>query len=99
MPRGGSFSAANLTANQPQLRRSLPLGLMTDASWTHHPCQGWHYNLPEPTRYPQLCDKGGRGKPDARCQLNRRASLEPFMRGQVAPLALWQMRQRDTTEA
>lgn len=40
-----------------QHNRRLLLGLMTDAGWAHHPYEWWHYNLPDPTRYPPLSDK------------------------------------------
>jgi len=40
-----------------QRNRCLRLGLMTAAGWTHHPYEWWHYNLPEPTRYPKLSDE------------------------------------------
>jgi D-alanyl-D-alanine dipeptidase len=36
--------------------RLLLLALMTAAGWEHHPHEWWHYNLPEPTRYPPLHD-------------------------------------------
>jgi D-alanyl-D-alanine dipeptidase len=29
---------------------------MTLAGWTHHPYEWWHYNLPDPMRYPPLSD-------------------------------------------
>jgi len=40
-----------------QRNRALLLDLMTIAGWDHHPYEWWHYNLPEPTRYPQLSDQ------------------------------------------
>lgn len=44
-------------APQAQRNRCLLLGIMTGAGWDHHPHEWWHYNLPEPTRYPKLSDK------------------------------------------
>jgi len=44
-------------APQAQRNRSLLLGLMTGAGWDHHRHEWWHYNLPDPTRYPRLSDK------------------------------------------
>ena len=40
-----------------QQHRCLLLGIMTLAGWTHHPYEWWHYNLPDPTRYPLLRDE------------------------------------------
>ena len=42
---------------QAQNNRRLLLEVMTAAGWAHHPHEWWHYNLPEPTRYPQLSDE------------------------------------------
>ncbi|MFZ4626199.1 MAG: D-alanyl-D-alanine dipeptidase [Rhodoferax sp.] len=44
-------------APQAQRSRCLLLGIMTAAGWDHHPHEWWHYNLPEPTRYPKLGDQ------------------------------------------
>lgn len=44
-------------APEAQRNRCLLLGIMTGAGWDHHPHEWWHYNLPEPTRYPKLSDK------------------------------------------
>ena len=35
----------------------LELGLMTAAGWVHHPHEWWHYNLPDPCRFPPLSDE------------------------------------------
>ena len=32
--------------------RSLLLGTMAAAGWAHNPREWWHYNLPDPARYP-----------------------------------------------
>ncbi len=40
-----------------QRHRGLLLGIMSKAGWNHHPHEWWHYNLPDPTRYPQLSDQ------------------------------------------
>ncbi|OQW88163.1 MAG: D-alanyl-D-alanine dipeptidase [Rhodoferax ferrireducens] len=40
-----------------QHNRRLLLGVMTAAGWAHHPHEWWHYNLPDPTRYPPLSDE------------------------------------------
>ncbi|MBB1077795.1 D-alanyl-D-alanine dipeptidase [Rhodoferax sp. 4810] len=37
--------------------RQLLLSLMTAAGWEHHPHEWWHYNLPEPCRFPPLSDE------------------------------------------
>ena len=42
---------------QAQHNRHLLLDVMTRTGWVHHPHEWWHYNLPEPTRYPQLSDE------------------------------------------
>jgi len=42
---------------QAQHNRRLLLEVMTRTGWEHHPHEWWHYNLPEPTRYPQLSDE------------------------------------------
>ncbi len=39
-----------------QRNRLLLLGLMTAAGWTHNPREWWHYNLPDPYRFPLLSD-------------------------------------------
>ncbi|OIP18383.1 MAG: D-alanyl-D-alanine dipeptidase [Comamonadaceae bacterium CG_4_9_14_3_um_filter_60_33] len=51
-----SFHGATNIADVAQRNRGLLLALMTQAGWTHHPYEWWHYNLPEPTRYPLLSD-------------------------------------------
>ena len=40
-----------------QRNRCLLLGLMTAAGWEHYRFEWWHYNLPDPTRYPLLSDR------------------------------------------
>jgi len=52
-----SFHGRTDIAPAAQHNRCLLLGLMTAAGWTHHPYEWWHYNLPEPTRYPKLSDE------------------------------------------
>ena len=39
-----------------QRNRFLFLGLMAVAGWRHNPTEWWHYQLPEPERYPLLSD-------------------------------------------
>lgn len=39
-----------------QRNRFLFLGLMAAAGWRHNPNEWWHYQLPEPERYPLLTD-------------------------------------------
>lgn len=39
---------------QAQENRRLLLELMHKAGWEHHPHEWWHYNLPQPARYPKL---------------------------------------------
>ena len=51
-----SFHGATDIAVDAQRNRCLLLGLMTLAGWAHHPYEWWHYNLPDPTRYPPLSD-------------------------------------------
>lgn len=51
-----SFHGCTHIGQVAQRNRCLLLGLMTAAGWMHHPHEWWHYNLPEPTRYPQLSD-------------------------------------------
>ena len=51
-----SFHGCTSIAVAAQHNRGLLLGLMTQAGWTHHPYEWWHYNLPDPTRYPPLSD-------------------------------------------
>ena len=51
-----SFHGATGIAVAAQQHRCLLLGLMTLAGWTHHPCEWWHYNLSDTTRYPLLGD-------------------------------------------
>ena len=52
-----SFHARTDISRQAQSNRLLLLGIMVAAGWEHHPCEWWHYNLPEPTRYPILSDR------------------------------------------
>ncbi len=40
-----------------QRHRQHLLKLMTAAGWEHHPFEWWHYNLPEPCRFPPLSDE------------------------------------------
>jgi D-alanyl-D-alanine dipeptidase len=51
-----SFHGVTTIAPTALRNRSVLLGLMTLAGWTHHPFEWWHYNLPNPTRYPSLND-------------------------------------------
>ncbi len=37
-----------------QRNRALLLGIMTAAGWGHYAQEWWHYQLPEPRRYPAL---------------------------------------------
>ena len=57
-----SFHGRTDIRPQAQHNRCLLLGLMTAAGWTHHPYEWWHYNLPEPTRYPKLSDDAVEGE-------------------------------------
>lgn len=41
-------------AREAQRNRALLLGLMTAAGWDHYSMEWWHYQLPEPRRYPAL---------------------------------------------
>lgn len=52
-----SFPGSTAISAVAQRHRSMLLGIMTLAGWTHHPYEWWHYNLPDPTRYPQLRDE------------------------------------------
>jgi D-alanyl-D-alanine dipeptidase len=52
-----SFHACTDISRHAQSNRLLLLGIMAAAGWAHHPCEWWHYNLPEPTRYPVLSDR------------------------------------------
>jgi D-alanyl-D-alanine dipeptidase len=45
-----------------QRNRALLLGLMVAAGWTHYPDEWWHYQLPDPERYPVLGDQAADGK-------------------------------------
>ena len=40
-----------------QHNRRLLLDVMTAAGWVHHPHEWWHYNLPDPCRFPPLSDE------------------------------------------
>ena len=51
-----SFHGRCDIAVEAQRNRCLLLGLMTAAGWDHHPFEWWHFNLPDPTRYPRLSD-------------------------------------------
>ena len=52
-----SFHGSTAIAPIAQQNRCLLLGIMTLAGWAHHPYEWWHYNLPDPTRYPLLRDE------------------------------------------
>jgi D-alanyl-D-alanine dipeptidase len=39
-----------------QRNRLLLLGLMAAAGWQHYQNEWWHYNLPQPERFPMLSD-------------------------------------------
>ncbi|MEI6984944.1 MAG: D-alanyl-D-alanine dipeptidase [Rhodospirillaceae bacterium] len=45
-----------------QRNRALLLGIMTAAGWTHYPFEWWHYQLPNPGRYPLLSDSAAGGR-------------------------------------
>lgn len=45
----------DLTAEQQRNRAAL-LGIMTAAGWTHYAFEWWHYQLPDPARYPLITD-------------------------------------------
>lgn len=51
----------DLTTDQ-QRNRALLLGVMSAAGWDHYATEWWHYQLPDPERYPLLSDAaiGGR---------------------------------------
>ena len=51
-----SFHGNTEITPRAQHNRCLLMGLMTLAGWDHHPFEWWHYNLPDPTRYPKLSD-------------------------------------------
>jgi len=51
-----SFHGCCDIAVEAQRNRCLLLGIMTVAGWDHHPFEWWHFNLPQPTRYPRLSD-------------------------------------------
>lgn len=51
-----SFHGATDIAAPAKHNRRLLLDLMRLAGWVHHPYEWWHYNLPDPTRYPPLSD-------------------------------------------
>ncbi len=57
-----SFHGDTSIAPAAQRHRLQLLGLMTLAGWAHHPQEWWHYNLPEPQRYPLIDDQA----PEAR---------------------------------
>lgn len=57
-----SFHADTSIAPAAQRHRLQLLGLMTVAGWAYHPQEWWHYNLPEPKRYPLIDDRA----PEAR---------------------------------
>ena len=45
-----------------QRNRTVLLGIMATAGWTHYPEEWWHYQLPDATRYPLLSDGATGGK-------------------------------------
>jgi D-alanyl-D-alanine dipeptidase len=44
-----------------QANRSRLLGIMAAAGWHHYPPEWWHYQLPDPKRYPLLWDAAAGG--------------------------------------
>lgn len=52
-----SFHGSTAITATAQHHRRLLLDLMALAGWEHHPYEWWHYNLPDPTRYPLLQDE------------------------------------------
>ena len=52
-----SFHGSTTITATAQHHRQMLLDLMTQTGWTHHPYEWWHYNLPDPNRYPLLQDK------------------------------------------
>ena len=46
---------------QAQVNRSRLLGIMAAAGWDHYPSEWWHYQLPNPKRYPLLWDAAAGG--------------------------------------
>lgn len=51
-----SFHACTGVSAEAQRHRCLLLGLMVSAGWAYNPHEWWHYNLPDPARYPLLED-------------------------------------------
>jgi D-alanyl-D-alanine dipeptidase len=49
-----SFHARTDIPVESQRNRALLLGIMAAAGWAHNPREWWHYNLPDPARYPLL---------------------------------------------
>ena len=47
---------------QAQANRSRLLGIMAAAGWHHYPSEWWHYQLPDPKRYPLLWDAAAGGR-------------------------------------
>ena len=45
-----------------QANRSRLLGIMAAAGWHHYPSEWWHYQLPDPKRYPLLWDAAAGGR-------------------------------------
>jgi len=45
-----------------QANRSQLLGIMAAAGWHHYPSEWWHYQLPDPKRYPLLWDAAAGGR-------------------------------------
>lgn len=51
----------DLTTQQ-QRNRALLLGVMSGAGWDHYATEWWHYQLPDPERYPLLSDVAAGGR-------------------------------------
>ena len=51
----------DLTVEQ-QRNRTLLLGVMSGAGWDHYASEWWHYQLPDPERYPLLTDAAAGGR-------------------------------------
>jgi zinc D-Ala-D-Ala dipeptidase len=51
-----SYHARTDIPVEAQRNRAVLLGIMTAAGWAHEPHEWWHYNLPDPLRYPLLDD-------------------------------------------
>ena len=49
-----SFHARTDISAESLRNRSLLLGTMAAAGWAHNPREWWHYNLPDPARYPLI---------------------------------------------